>query len=236
MARFARVVAVDCAHHVTQRGNARRSILNSDADREVYLHLLGENLELHSLSLIGFCLMSNHVHLVATPQKADSLAKALKQSHGRYAAYWNAKYHSTGHVWQGRYYSCPLDEPHLWEALRYTELNPVRAGMVSGARDWPWSSATVHCGEKAADGLLSMEPWRERWNAASWSEYLSAGETESGLLAVRECTHTGRPLGSEEFVVELEEATCRSLARRKGGRSAKPVEEAAQGAFNFWPG
>src|SRR5271166_5527345 len=100
MARFARVVAVDCAHHVTQRGNARRFILNSDADREVYLHLLGENLELHSVSPIGFCPMSNHVHLVATPQKADSLAKALKQTHGRYAAYWNAKHGSSGHVFQ----------------------------------------------------------------------------------------------------------------------------------------
>jgi putative transposase len=158
MARFARVVAVNCAHHVTQRGNARRFILNSDAEREVYLRLLHENFEIHSVSLIGFCLMSNHVHLVATPQKAESLAKALKQTHGRYASYWNVKHGSSGHVWQGRYYSCPLDRPHLWEALRYTELNPVRAGMVRSAQEWAWSSAAIHCGEGAADGLVSMKP------------------------------------------------------------------------------
>ena len=100
MGRFARVVAVDCATHVTQRGNARRFTLNSDTDREVYLHLLRENFELHSVLLIGFCLMSNHVHLLAPPKKADSLAKALKQTHGRYAAYWNAKHGSSGQAWQ----------------------------------------------------------------------------------------------------------------------------------------
>jgi putative transposase len=77
--------------------------------------------------------MSNHVHLVAVPHKADGLGLALKNAQGRYASYWNASHHSTGHVWQGRYYSCPLDEQHLWEALRYTELNPVRAGMVDTA-------------------------------------------------------------------------------------------------------
>jgi len=77
--------------------------------------------------------MSNHVHLIAVPRKADVLARTLKETHGRFASYWNALHHSTGHVWQGRYYSCPLDEPHLWEASRYTELNPVRASLVDRA-------------------------------------------------------------------------------------------------------
>jgi putative transposase len=76
--------------------------------------------------------MSNHVHLIAVPREADGLAQALKQTHGRYTSYWNAAHQSSGHVWHGRYYSCPLDEPHLWEALRYTELNPLRARLVRG--------------------------------------------------------------------------------------------------------
>ena len=80
--------------------------------------------------------MSNHVHLVLVPRRAASLGLALKHAHGRYASYWNAIHHSSGHVWQGRYYSCPLDEPHLWEALRYTELNPVRAGLVVYTLYW----------------------------------------------------------------------------------------------------
>jgi putative transposase len=101
-------------------------VLDCDADRSVYLKLLRENLALYKVSLIGYCLMSNHIHLIAVPRTADGLAQALKHTHGRYASYWNAAHQSNGHVWQGRYYSCPLDEPHLWEALRYTELNPLR--------------------------------------------------------------------------------------------------------------
>jgi REP element-mobilizing transposase RayT len=101
MARLARVVAVGVPHHVTQRGNARQFILTCNADRNVYLGLLRQSIALHGVELIGYCLMSNHVHLIAVPQKADVLGVALKNAHGRYAAYWNASHHSTGHVWQG---------------------------------------------------------------------------------------------------------------------------------------
>ncbi len=229
MARFARVIALQVAHHVTQRGNARRFILDSNADREVYLSLLRENMDKHRSALIGYCLMSNHVHLVMVPRQADALAKALKHTHGRYAAYWNGKYHSSGHVWQGRFYSCPLDTRHLWEALRYAELNPVRAGLVAEAEAWTWSSAAVHCGFAVADEWLAMEEWKERWDVSSWRNYLGAGETESERMAIRECTHTGRPLGTEEFLHELEEATQRTLAPQKGGRPAKVTRDKRQG-------
>ena len=127
MARLARVVAVGVPHHITQRGNARRFILQDEVDRKIYLDLLLQSLDLHGVALIGYCLMSNHVHLIAIPRKADVLARALKEAHGRFASYWNALHHSTGHVWQGRYYSCPLDEPHLWESLSLH-------GAQSGAR------------------------------------------------------------------------------------------------------
>ena len=90
MGRFTRVVAVDVPHHVPQRGNGRRFILDCDADRAVYLSLLRENINLYGVALIGYCLMSSHVHLIAVPRKADGLAQALKQTHGRYASYWNA--------------------------------------------------------------------------------------------------------------------------------------------------
>ena len=134
MARMPRVVALHVPHHVTRRGNARQSIFSSTEERTVYLELLRQYTELHRLSVIGYCLMSNHVHLVVIPQQPEALALALKQTHGRYAAYWNALHHSSSHVWQGRY-SCPLDSSHLWQALRYTELNPVRARLkASGTR------------------------------------------------------------------------------------------------------
>jgi len=169
MARFARVIALGVPHHITQRGNARHFILQSDVDRKVYLDLLRQSLELHDVEMVGYCLMSNHVHLVAIPNKANALAVSLKETHGRFASYWNGIHSSSGHVWQGRYYSCPLDESHLWEALRYTELNPVRAATVARPEAWPWSSAPVHC-----DRLWQIHFWR--WNSGGVDGLRTAGE------------------------------------------------------------
>ena len=222
MGRFARVVAVGVAHHITQRGNGKRYVLNTDADRTVYLGLLVENIRQHGASLLGYCLMSNHVHLVMIPNEANSLAFTMKHTHGRYASYWNARHGLSGHAWQGRYYSTPLDRPHLWKALRYTELNPVRACLVSEASGWLWSSAGVHCGT-ASPGLdVSMELWAKHWSPASWKAYLDGGETDADLRAVRQSTHTGRPLGDASFVRDLEEATQRSLSPKTGGVRPSP--------------
>ena len=233
MARLARVIAVDVPHHVTQRGNARKFILDCDADRVVYLNLLRRNIELHGVGLMGYCLMSNHVHLVVTPRNGEGLALALKHAHGRYAIYWNAVHQSSGHAWQGRYYSCPLDQQHLWEALRYTELNPVRAGLATGAEAWMWSSASAHCGTGPPNQLLDWEVWRNHWTASAWRQYLVAGEVESKLAEIRRCTHTGRPLGSEEFVQALEGSMKRRLAPQKRGRPPKNRLDARQSELAF---
>ena len=140
-----------------------------------------------------------------TPRFGDG--RNGKHTHGRYASYWNVVHNWNGHAWQGRYYSCPLDRPHLWEALRYTELNPMRAKLVTEATSWAWSSAAAHCGVAQADTSLSMEPWQTHWTNTSWREYLAAGETETELTSIRQSTHTGRPLGTQEFVHALESAT-----------------------------
>lgn len=132
MARFGRIAIVNVAHHMTQRGNARQFLLWCDEERAMYLKLLRHYAKLHELALLGYCLMSNHVHLIVIPQRSESLALALKNTHGRYAAYWNAAHQSSGHVWQGRFYSCPLDEAHLWIALRYTECNSRGLGAKKG--------------------------------------------------------------------------------------------------------
>ena len=183
MARFPRVVIADVPHHVTQRGNARQVILASDADRMTYLALLREYSKLHALSLLGYCLMSNHVHLIAVPHIPHALAQALKQAHGRYASYWNARYSSSGHVWQGRFYSCPLGESHLWTALRYVELNPVRAGMVERAEVWRWSSAAAHCGSASPDAMLEMDSWSKRWTPPEWAGFLAVAGSDSAPCA-----------------------------------------------------
>ncbi len=233
MARFARVVVVDVPHHVTQRGNARQVILGSDPDRATYLALLRQYSDLHGLSLLGYCLMSNHVHLIAVPHCSAALAQTLKQAHGRYASYWNARQSSSGHVWQGRFYSCPLGDSHLWSALRYVERNPVRAGMVATADEWGWSSARVHCGTKAPDAMLEMERWRKRWRAAEWAEFLATAESTDEGAELRKCTHTGRPLGTAEFVAALEKSALRPLAARRAGRRKKTVGDSSQPNLTF---
>ena len=123
MARLARVVAEGVPHHVTQRGNARQFLLSTDADRMVYLDLLRQTVKLFPISIIGYCLMSNHVHLVVVPHKAEALAAAMKQTHGRSASYWNASHTSIGHAWQGPllFVSIGYNAPVGSAALRGTE-------------------------------------------------------------------------------------------------------------------
>jgi putative transposase len=233
MGRFARVVLVDVPHHVTQRGNARQAILSDESDCLAYLALLRHYSAFHRLSLLGYCLMPNHAHLIVVPHTSEALAQTLKQTHGRYAAYWNARRLSSGHVWQGRFYSCPVDDAHLWAALRYVELNPVRAGMVSAAEQWRWSSAVAHRHPDCADTMLEMERWRKRWTTLEWKEYLAAEESSSQVTALRKSTHTGRPLGTSDFVAALEQATLRPLAPQKGGRPKKPVADARRCDLTF---
>jgi putative transposase len=228
MARFPRVVVVDVPHHVTQRGNARQIILATHADRLIYMALLREYAQLYRLSLLGYCLMSNHVHLIAVPHTETALAESLKQAHGRYAAYWNGQQSSTGHVWQGRFYSCPLDEGHLWEGLRYVELNPVRAGMVEEPQLWAWSSAAAHCGFASPDPILEMRHWTNRWTVAEWRCFLAGSASRAELGALRRFTHTGRPLGTDEFVAGLESTMLRPLALRKRGRPKKAASDPRQ--------
>ena len=235
MARLARVLSVNTPYHITQRGNARQFVFTNDDDHLVYLDLLRTACRLHYLSLAGYCLMSNHVHLIALPQRTDSLPLALKHTHGRYAAYFNARRASSGHVWQGRYYSCPLDTSHLWAALRYAEWNPVRAGMVARAEDYRWSSAAAHCGVAAPEAWLEIEPFAAVWTPALWREYLGAPEAAEEVAAIRKSTHTGRPLGSADFVADLEQTLGRRLAPAKGGRPAKERREEGQQRLAFVP-
>jgi putative transposase len=235
MARLSRVVALGLPHHVTQRGNARRPVFATDADRLVYLDLLASNCRLYHLSILGFCLMSNHVHLIAVPRRVDALSQALRNAHGRYAAYLNAREGGSGHVWQGRYYSCPLDDEHLWAALRYTELNPVRAGMVAAADLYRWSSAAAHCDrpDHALPLCVERALWEHAWDAPSWRTFLEHADAARDLDALRASTHSGRPLGAPEFVKSLERGLQRSLVPRKGGRPRKPEIAADQGALGF---
>ncbi|MFC1736031.1 transposase [Candidatus Hydrogenedentota bacterium] len=205
-------------HHVTQPGNRRADIFECDEDREVYLRLLGKYMKKYGVSLWAYCLMSNHVHLVLVPAAAESLSRCLRDTHTVYATHFNKRTQLSGHVWQGRFFSCALDEAHLWAAVRYVERNPVRAGIVEKAEEFSWSSAAGHCGLKE-DKLLAGE-FPPVGVVDDWPTWL-ADEDPAYIEAVRKHTHTGRPCGSRTFLEGLEELLGKRLRPRKAGRKPK---------------
>jgi putative transposase len=201
MARLARVVIPGVWHHVTQRGNRRQMVFHSDADRAMYLALLQPHCTRAAVCVTGYCLMGNHVHLLVVPEKETSLAQAFGRTHNDYARWLNLRRGETGHLWQNRYYSCPLDEPHQWAALRYVELNPVRAALAADPASWPWSSARAHLTGVDQSGILDMTEWRRNWTAETWQAALEVGIGDAALVErIRHATRTGRPAGEAEFV------------------------------------
>ncbi len=225
MPRFARVIIPELPHHVTQRGNARRDVFLTPADRQVYLGLLKQYSEHYSLRILGYCLMTNHVHLVVIPGHPESLPRAMREVHGRYARYRNALDHATGHVWQNRYYSCAFEAVRLASVMRYVELNPVRAGLVRSAEDFAWSSAVIHLGGADRLDLVDRAAWDRDWAIEEWARWLREGTED--FAAIREATYRGRPFGSRGFVAGLEARTGRRLAPGQAGR---PRKERSAGA------
>ena len=209
-------------YHVTQRGNRREDVFFSDDDRRAYLDLLRKYSQQHGMDVLAYCLMTNHVHLVVLPHTAESLAGTLKPVHLRYAQHVNWTHGLSGCLWQGRFFSCGLDETHMHSAVRYVERNPLRAGMVERAEDYPWSSAAVHCG-------LRCEPWLADIPALSeqvddWSAWLRGEDEDAAIAALRRHTSTGRPLGNATFLNLLETLLGRTVRPRKPGRPKKPAK------------
>jgi putative transposase len=217
---MARVVVPGLPHHLTQRGNRREDVFFDDGDRQHYLHLLIEYSAKHGLETLAYCLMTNHVHFVSVPARADSLARVFKPVDLRYAQHINWDQGISGRLWQGRYYSCPLDEEHLWAAIRYVERNPVRARLVRKAEQYPWSSAASHCSRRT-DPVLAPLPERRPPGAEDWAAWLAEKEDDKMLLRLRLCTRTGRPIGSKQFIAKLESRLGRRLEARPLGRPRK---------------
>ncbi|HPO17508.1 MAG TPA: transposase [Candidatus Hydrogenedentes bacterium] len=228
MARQARLVVPGVGHHVTQRGNNRQDVFFVDEDRRVYLSYLRESAERYGLAVSAFCLMTNHIHLVATPEREESLSKALGRAHLMYAQYVHRLHGRLGHFWQSRFYSCPLDEAHAHNAAAYIELNPVRAGMVAHASEYLWSSAGAHCGESGdPSGMLALSEWFKQMPVTEWKATLNAiAESDRVIEGLRIHTRTGRPLGDDAFLSKVETLLgCRirtiPVGRPKGSRDKK---------------
>ena len=214
MARMARVVAAEVPHHVVQRGNRRQPVFFSSADYRAYLRYMAAWCGQERVDIWAYCLMPNHVHLVAVPGSERSLARAIGEAHRRYTVRVNQRENWRGYLWQGRFSSFPLDEQYLLTAVRYVELNPVRAGLAERPWQYPWSSAAAHVRGKD-DLLVKVKPMLGR--VGDWREYLGTEPDSTDLEMLRRHTRTGRPLGSRDFVELLEAKAGRPLAPRKRG-------------------
>jgi len=214
MARAARIVVPDEPHHVTQRGNRRQPVFFCDEDYILYRNLMGEWCARWGVEVWAYCLMPNHVHLVLVPHTPDALARAVGEVHRRYTCHVNVREGWTGYLWQGRFRSSVMDASYTLKAVRYIEMNPVRAGLAATPEEYPWSSARAHLIGKD-DALVHVEPMLN--TVGDWAGYLAQDIRDSDLAALRRHVRTGRPLGNAGFVAALEIKLGRFLRKRKPG-------------------
>ncbi len=220
MPRLARSVFANIPHHVTQRGNRREDVFFDDEDRAIYLEWLSEYAGEHRVDVVGYCLMSNHIHLILVPSTEDGLQNVLKPLHMRYAQRLNRARSQQGHLWQGRYFSSVLDADYFRSCLHYVERNPVRARLVRKAENHRWSSARGHCG-LVADPLLKQPKaaWRNAIaDIKDWSRWLAEPDTDDALLVLRRNTMMGLPCASGSVLKKLERLSGRPLQYRAQGR------------------
>ena len=198
--RMARIVVPDMPHHVVQRGNRRQEVFFSDDDRIEYLRFLNEAIKKYDVKIWAYCLMNNHVHLIAVPVSPNSLSKAIGEAHKNYTRRINFNNGWRGYLWEGRFKSFVLDERYVFAAVRYVERNPVRAKIVKKAEDYPWSSAQAHI-LKTQNSILS--DFYLRNEISNWSNYVNHEEQEGDLKLLRRHGSVGKPLGRPEFVRRL---------------------------------
>ncbi len=188
------------------------------ADYELYVETLAEMCEKRGVEIWAYCLMPNHVHLVAVPESPDSLARAIGEAHRRYSRAVNDRKGWRGYLWQYRFASFPVDKRRLFTAARHVELNPVRAGLVEHAEDYKWSSARTHL-EGRDDALVNARRLLDIW--PEWDEAMHEAPSDAEMELLRLHERTGRPLGTKTFVKKLERRLNRRPLPRKPGRPRK---------------
>jgi len=220
MPRIARIIAPGIPHHVTQRGNNRATVFFDDEDRQTYLTLLLKYARKYQVAIWAYCLMDNHVHLLAVPETETGLARGIGMTNMLYTQYLNRKRDQSGRIWQNRFFSCIVEnDPYLWAVARYIERNPLKAGLAADAQDYRWSSANAHL-TGSTDPLLSQGSWLAPENRGAYAKFLGTAD-EVADESIRRSTRTGRPLGSEPFIEQMEVCLCQNLRPGKPGRPRK---------------
>ncbi len=222
MPRIARLVVPGYPHHITQRGNYRQNIFSDDTDRRRYLNLVADYSQKFRLKLLAYCLMDNHVHFIVMPDSEESIADTFHIVHTVYSQYFNKKNSVTGHLLQGRYYSCVLDERHLLAAARYVERNPVRVKTVKDPTGYIWSSARGHAAVSNhdiinTDSLFDYIEIKQN----KWKDFINQSDDPDEVSVIRKCTASGRPLGNNIFVQKLEKISGQILHALPVGRPKK---------------
>jgi putative transposase len=188
-------------YHVLNRGNARRTVFHKEGDFAAFLKLLGQAGERVGVRLLAYCLLSNHFHLLLWPREDGALSAYMMWLATAHVRRYHQHYHSSGHVWQGRFRSFPIQEDeHLLTVHRYIERNPVRAGLVARVQDWLWCSASA---PRLGQPRLVAGPVA---HAADWLSWVNEAQTEAELEAVRECIRRRRPYGNEAWARRTAEA------------------------------
>jgi putative transposase len=227
MARLPRLTLPGYPHHVIQRGNNRQAIFSSTADYEMLLALLDENASKFGVALHAYVLMSNHFHLLATPATAEGLPQMMQAVGRRYVRYFNDRQGRSGTLWEGRYRSTLIEtERYLLACMVYIDLNPVRAGLVREASDYPWSSHGHYVGLRT-DKLITPHPLY--WSLgntpfareASYAELVRAGTTPEQQEALTRSALGGWALGGEHFVADLQKRTERRIQKNQPGRPVR---------------
>lgn len=200
MARYRREVVIGEPHHVAHRAIHRGWLFDGDDDRRYYLSLLHRFSRAFELRIAGFCLMDNHVHLVAIPMRLRAMSRCIGIVHRLYSEHINRRRSTQGPNWEGRYFSTVMEPTHARNALRYIERNPVAAGLVSSATEWLWSSAACHCGRADAWPLLTADIRPDLERGQAWADLLGEELSEEEMQtlpwaavseASRTCLHGG---------------------------------------------
>ena len=234
MARLGRYFLPDQPLHVIQRGNNREAVFFCDTDYERYRAWLGEAAAHHGCAIHAYVLMTNHVHLLATPRDPDSLPRLMQSLGRRYVRSINSTYRRTGTLWEGRYRAAPIDsEAYFLACCRYIELNPVRAGMAARPGDYPWSSWRAHA-LGAPDTIVAEHAlYRALGGTAAarqeaYRALFDAPLDEGFVDRLRAATNGGWALGDAHFKRQIAQAMRRRVAPLPRGRRAKPRNDARQ--------
>ena len=223
MPRIARTIVSNIPYHVTQRGNRKQDIFFSSDDRKRYLDWLFLYSSIYRFDILAYCLMTNHVHIVGIPRKSDSMSRTIQTVHMRHTQAVNRERSWTGHLWHSRYFSTALDNSYLWQAIRYVEQNPVRAGLVRKSEEYPWSSAMYHCGlEEHSRIIFEDDEYKSMFD--DWRTYLAEVPDDEALAVLRRRTMTGIPCGDDRFINMISRSVGRRIVERSRGGQPKQVK------------